>query len=130
MAQTYRIEKLYLIPIGKPRMTQRDRWAKRDCVVRYFEYKDILKDFAQKRNIHFKDGVLRARFIIPFPESYSKKKRELLMNKPHLLKPDIDNISKGVQDCLLKNDSAIWKHDVEKYWGERGCIVFAINDDV
>jgi len=30
-------------PIGKPRMTQSDRWKKRDCVVRYFNFKDEIR---------------------------------------------------------------------------------------
>ena len=33
-------------PIGKPRMTQRDRWAKRDCVLRYYAFKDSIKEQA------------------------------------------------------------------------------------
>ena len=30
-------------PVAKPRMTRRDRWAKRDIVVKYYNYKDTVR---------------------------------------------------------------------------------------
>ncbi len=34
---------VHIEPMGAPRMTQRDRWAKRPCVLRYHAFKDVLR---------------------------------------------------------------------------------------
>ena len=50
-------------PLGKPRMTQRDRWAKRPCVNRYYAYKDHLTLLANKEQYTVPDK-LSLTFII------------------------------------------------------------------
>lgn len=30
-------------PVAKPRMTKKDKWAKRPCVMKYRAYKDMLR---------------------------------------------------------------------------------------
>ena len=32
-----------ITPVPKPRMTRRDRWAKRPCVLRYWAFKDEVR---------------------------------------------------------------------------------------
>jgi Holliday junction resolvase RusA-like endonuclease len=117
-----------LNPMGKPRMTQRDKWDKRDCVLRYYEFKDELIRQYEKHKINLNDGVLRVRFVLPFPKSYKIKKRDLLRGKPHQEKPDIDNLVKAVLDSVLKDDKAVWKCVAEKVWGDTGLIIFAIDE--
>lgn len=124
----HRIEVVKIEPIGKPRMTQRDKWKKRPVVLRYHDFKDILKDAAKKKNINFNSGVARIRFVLQFPQSYSKKKCEELNGKPHRVKPDIDNLTKAVFDTLCENDSHIYKSVTEKIWGYSPSIIFAIEE--
>jgi Holliday junction resolvase RusA-like endonuclease len=113
--------------IGKPRMTNRDKFAERECVVKYWQYKERLQAFFRKNRLDLDDGVLHFRCEFSFPKSYSKKKRKLLLNKPHQVKPDIDNIAKGIMDSVLKNDSTVWKLSAEKFWGESDKIIFYIS---
>jgi Holliday junction resolvase RusA-like endonuclease len=35
---------------------------------------------------------------------------------PHTVKPDIDNLTKGLLDAVLKEDSHIWSVRTEKRW--------------
>jgi Holliday junction resolvase RusA-like endonuclease len=100
-------------PVPKPRMTRRDKWAKRDCVVNYYSFKDELK--LQGRNYELPDafGVV---FGVPFPRSYSLKKREQLLGQPHQVKPDIDNYLKALMDVFKDNDSSVWKIEARKIW--------------
>ena len=110
-------------PFPKPRMTQRDKWKKRPIVVKYHIFKDSLKHYAEEYQYNIK-GVLSLTFVIPFPESYSKKKKNDLRGNPHLLKPDLDNLVKAFKDALCVNDSHVYKYkDIEKIWGDEGKII-------
>jgi len=108
-------------PVSKPRMTQRDKWAKRPCVVKYHTYCDFVRKIAQ--NEKFKpSGAMLIEFYLPLPKSYSKKKREELMGQPHEQKPDIDNLVKGLLDALLKEDKGVHTIIASKSWAEHGSI--------
>jgi Holliday junction resolvase RusA-like endonuclease len=61
-------------------------------------------------------------FHMPMPKSWSKKKRELMLGKPHQQRPDWDNLSKAVCDALVKEDSVIWRCMATKLWAEEGSI--------
>lgn len=101
-------------PMGKPRMTRRDKWAKRDCVMRYRQWADIVRMQAPELTADPLSLWVVAYF--PFPEGYSQKKRELLKGKPHRVKPDSDNCLKSVSDILFKNDSCISDMRCVKRW--------------
>lgn len=103
-------------PIGKPRMTQKDKWAKRAAVERYWAYKDHLKVVANAVGFEMPMCNFWMVCYIPVTPSWSKKKKEKHIGTPHLLKPDFDNILKGVLDALCKNDSHIWDGRVTKIW--------------
>jgi Holliday junction resolvase RusA-like endonuclease len=46
-----------------------------------------------------------------------------LLGKPHKIKPDLDNLLKGVFDCLSENaDSHVYEVWAKKIWGEEGQI--------
>lgn len=111
---------LSLTPVSKPRMTRSDKWKQRPCVVAYRKYKDDLKE-----NIgEFKLGnALRLRFHLPMPASWSKKRRREMNGQPHQSTPDIDNLTKGILDALLKQDSHIYHTDAAKFWSDEGAII-------
>ena len=109
-------------PCAKPRMTQRDKWAKRTCVMKYFGFKDQLNMEATKKG--YKPSVpLSIVFILTMPKSWSKRKKEDMNGKPHKQVPDLDNLIKAFKDALLKQDSMIWQYGkMEKRWGCEGRI--------
>ncbi len=61
-------------------------------------------------------------FIMPMPESWSKKKKRNADGKPHRLKTrnDIDNLTKGLLDALFQEDGHIWDIKITKKWGKAG----------
>lgn len=110
---------IWIDPVPKPRMTMRDRWAKRKCVVRYFRFCDDLR--ASGASLGVGDSIF---FGIPMPGSWSKKKRKAMVGCPHDQKPDIDNLLKAVMDALVKDDCKIWQIGcIEKRWSETGFIM-------
>jgi Holliday junction resolvase RusA-like endonuclease len=113
---------LNVIPIPKPRMTQRDRWSKRPCVLRYYKYCDDLREeaFINKYNI---TSTLSMTFVLPMPKSWSKKKKREMEHQPHTQRPDLDNLIKAFQDALAKEDSYVHTYkNVKKVWGYEGKI--------
>ena len=111
-----------ITPIGKPRMTQRDKWAKRDCVVRYFNFANALRLIVPKRVIEDANGCWDLIFWMPMPRSWSKKKKALTNGQPHKVRPDGDNIFKGFLDSISQEDACVWKFSVEKRWSHEGKI--------
>ena len=108
-----------ITPIGKPRMTQRDRWHKRPATAAYWSYK------AQVRllGIELPESGYHITFVIPMPQRWSKKKRAQPAGPPHQQKPDKDNLEKALLDAVFDEDSHVWDGRVTKIWGERGRII-------
>jgi len=106
--------------IGKPRMTRRDKWAKRPCVMRYWAFKDEIKrQFAVRcGNIDKKPISLSWRAYIAMPKSWSKKKKEKHCGQLHMQKPDRDNIDKAIMDAIFKEDKCIATGKLQKYWDD------------
>lgn len=102
------------IPVPAPRQTQRDKWMKRPCVMRYREYGARLHSFINLHDMYV--GKITGIFYIPMPKSWSKKKKAMMLGKPHRQRGDWDNFMKGVQDLLLKNDAMIWAGYGETRW--------------
>jgi Holliday junction resolvase RusA-like endonuclease len=101
---------LPVCPLGKPRQTQRDKWAKRPAVLRYRAFCDAVR-------AHWPAGVpfplaCRIVFRVPIPKS----RRDLTDDQPHDQKPDVDNMTKAVLDALCTEDKAVWRVDAEKRW--------------
>lgn len=106
-----------IAPVPKPRMTQRDKWAKRPCVVKYRDYKDSIKDAVIEKKINPDDyGCLDMVFCVPMPKSWSKKKKQEYYMKPHQQRPDVDNLAKSVMDSLYEDDSAVHAITAYKIW--------------
>lgn len=104
-------------PISKPRMTQRDRWAKRPCVLRYRDWCDKVRSIAGT----LPDASLVAEvnwtaYFEP-PASWAKSRRLAAYDTPHRAKPDLDNVAKGIMDCLWpESDSGIHTMTAAKRW--------------
>jgi len=109
-------------PVSKPRMTQRDKWDKRPCVMKYWQYCDKLRAWMNVNAAEVDFEHLRVHFYIRMPKSWSKKKKKAMNYHPHKQKPDIDNILKGFMDALLKDDSGIHDIRVTKVWCDAGYI--------
>ena len=114
------MNQVYLIdikPVGKPRMTQRDKWAKRKCVVNYFAYCDALRSYVAENAMEL-TPTLDITFYIEMPKSWSKKKREAMYMKPHQSKPDLDNLVKAYCDALYDDDAGVYAIQCAKYWSD------------
>lgn len=109
-------------PCPKPRMTRADRWKKRPIVLKYWDFCNELERQAIKLEYIPGDRVSLI-FYIPMAKSWSKKKRELMLGKPHKAKPDIDNLAKAFLDALLTEDSYVYSLSAEKYWSNEPSIV-------
>ncbi len=110
-------------PHTKPRMTIRDKWKNRNCVSAYYGFKDLLVLEAKRVKLpELPSKIELVQFYIPMPESWSKRKKGIMNNKPHQTTPDIDNCNKSIFDCLLKSDSYIYSVKIEKFWSYKGYI--------
>ncbi|MFW6341277.1 MAG: RusA family crossover junction endodeoxyribonuclease [Wenzhouxiangella sp.] len=107
-----------ITPVAKPRMTQRDKWAKRPTVLRYRAF----KDHVQAMNLQLPlDGAV-VTFVLPMPASWSQRKRRELDGQPHCQKPDLDNLVKALADACFTDDSTIHTMAARKIWGASGAI--------
>ena len=112
----FQVFEFHLMPIAKPRMTQRDKWAKRPAVMRYRAFADELRFQASGQSFSLENG-LAYEFHLAMPSSWSKKKRLEKLGKLHDQKPDIDNLIKSVFDSLLEQDCVIGHiGQVKKVW--------------
>jgi Holliday junction resolvase RusA-like endonuclease len=101
-------------PVGKPRMTQRDRWQKRPCVLRYRAFADALREAAGSPPPN--PDMVMVDAHIAMPASWSDKKKRAMAGKPCRSTPDHDNISKACCDVLFKQDAGIWLGLTVKFW--------------
>lgn len=111
----------FIDPIGKPRMTQRDKWKQRPCVMRYRAFCDKLRESLAVQRITLPDAF-QIRFTIEMPASWSAKKRIEMCGRPHQSRPDLDNMLKAVCDAASKEDSTIHSVLATKVWGKCGMI--------
>lgn len=100
-------------------MTNRDRWAKRPAVLRYWAYGDELRLRLPGYEI---PASLTITFHLPMPGSWSKKKQAEMLGKPHQVRPDTDNLVKAFLDLLAVEDGYVWHVNAKKYWAQTGSI--------
>jgi len=121
-----------LTPIGKPRMTQRDKWLNppREAILKYRLSKQAMETYAMMTKFSLKDK-LECIFHLPMPKSWSNKKKERMALTPHQSKPDLDNILKFVMDTLLpQSDSNVHTIIAKKIWDFEGKIIFIENESI
>jgi len=114
-------------PLGKPRMTRRDKWAKRACVVRYRDWADKVRAIAGA--VPPAESVRRLSWVATFepPKSWSARKWAAAYGMLHRGKPDRDNIDKAILDALYpEGDAAIAAGTIEKRWGAVASLVITI----
>ena len=107
-----------IVPVPKPRMTQRDKWAKRPAVLRYRSFCDQVR----AAGLLVPEAGAHIVFHLPMPPSWSKKKRAEMIGRPHQAKPDIDNLGKALMDACLEEDQGVWDVRMTKRWAEQGGI--------
>lgn len=96
-------------------MTQRDKWAKRPCVLRYRRFKDQV----QLRRVELPQPC-HVTFWIAMPQSWPLEKRLALAGQPHRVKPDLDNLLKALCDAVHQDDAHLWDIRAEKRWAGNG----------
>lgn len=118
-------------PVAKPRMVRSDKWKKRSVTDHYWAFKDELVLQANVAGLQsLPDSIEMLIFVIPMPESWSKKKKNEYEGKPHKQTPDLDNLLKSLQDCLCNQDKHIWQiNNLGKIWGRTGKILIGVNDN-
>jgi Holliday junction resolvase RusA-like endonuclease len=64
---------------------------------------------------------LEIRAVFALPESWSRKKKDAHINRPHTQRPDADNIAKAIKDGMNRiawaDDSQVAEMTVTKHWG-------------
>ena len=108
-----------IVPVAKPRMTQRDTWKKRPCVLKYRAFKDECK----KAGIEIPIQGIHVIFFMPMPNSWSKKKKDAMRGQPHKQKPDVDNLAKALLDAIHVDDCVVWDIRITKRWWDEGKII-------
>lgn len=112
------VKRYNITPMGKPRMTQRDKWKQRPCVMRYRAFKDQVRALG----VEVPDSGATVIFYVPMPKSWTKTKRSFLDGKSHQQRPDIDNMLKALLDAVYEEDCQIWDIRVKKIWAQEGAI--------
>tara|TARA_B100001250_G_scaffold288436_1_gene250209 strand:- start:844 stop:1227 length:384 start_codon:yes stop_codon:yes gene_type:complete len=112
---------LLVTPCPKPRMTRADKWKKRSSVLKFFAFRDAVRQelkrlFALQNNHYMDFKSIEIIFYIPIPKSWSKKKKALYDDQPHEQRPDLDNLVKAWNDCVLAEDSTVWRIHATKLW--------------
>lgn len=121
IGQRHPVHVFHCTPMGKPRMTSRDRWKKRPVVERYHAFKDTLA--LQMQGFEMRKSGLHLYFLIPMPPSWSKKKRRDYHYFPHQQTPDIDNLVKAFLDAVMAEDKEVWDIRATKIWADQGGII-------
>jgi len=106
-------------PVAKPRMTKSDKWKKRPATAKYWKFVDQCR---LERVILPCFGA-HVIFVLPMPKSWSQKKKIKMNGKPHMQKPDWDNLGKAISDALYQDDSGIYDIRISKLWGLTGKII-------
>lgn len=113
------MKRLPVTPLGKPRMTQRDRWKERPAVMAYRTYCDELRLRLPRYELPVHLYIV---FHLPMPASWSNKKKQAMAGTLHESKPDIDNLAKGFMDAFKCEDKHVAVLHAEKYWAWEGGI--------
>jgi len=107
----------HIAPLGKPRMTRRDKWKKRPCVMRYREFADKLRTYfvgIDLTDVHALSWIA----YFPLPVSWSKKRKAAMRGQRHYSKPDRDNVDKAILDALFDQDSGVSHGTLTKLWDD------------
>lgn len=128
---------IFTIP-GRPHAKQRPRFSRRNG--RAFTPKETVSfesTVGQLALPHFPQpltGPVRLSILATFEpaSSWSKRKAAALLNRPHMQRPDLDNIAKSICDGLnriaFSDDQQIAEIHVRKLWGPQARTVVAVEE--
>lgn len=112
---------IQVAPVSAPRQVRSDKWKNppRPCVARYRAFRDEIERYQLEL-----DSPFSVIFKIPMPKSWSKRKKEIWDGKPHMNKPDLDNLIKALLDSVYRDsdDKHIWSFNAQKFWAYEGAI--------
>ena len=118
---------LLVAPVSKPRMTRADRWKKRQSVLKFFAFRDAIRQSSAWKTLELLDmDSFKIVFHVPMPKSWSKKKRTQYDGKPHQQRPDLDNLLKGWKDSVYEEDAIVWHVEATKLWTSRSGFITVI----
>ncbi len=100
-----------ITPLAAPRLTNRDRWKKRPVVVAYFAFRDEVR--ARRVEVPIPSRVT---FWMPMPKGWSGSKKREMDSTPHLVRPDLSNMLKALEDAVFYEDACVWSVWAEKRW--------------
>lgn len=117
---------IHLPPMAspRPRFSKRGNFVQTYMPSAYTEYKRAIRAFTPKLLLEeaLKVDVI---FVMPIPQSLSKKKRESLDGEYHTKKPDIDNLLKTVLDAcngiVWIDDNVVCNIHARKVYGLEPC---------
>lgn len=118
---------LPVTPYGKPRMTQRDKWMRRPCVVRYRQFCDAVRA-SWPAGVPYPAEGAHITFYLPMPKSWGRAKREANRGQAHQGKPDVDNLLKSLLDALHTDDAHVSDVRITKRWADVGYITITTNE--
>lgn len=119
-------------PMGKPRMTRRDKWLNppRPEILKHRLAKHGLQAYALQNRCVLQESF-KITFVLAMPDSWSKKKKAQMDGSAHRQKPDIDNLLKFVMDALLPDgDEKVHSITALKRWGYEGKVIIEQNDNI
>ena len=96
-------------PMGSVRMTQKGKWVS-GSAKKYLAYKQEVGYWLRKQCDTPIEGALQVSllFDMAMPASWSVKKKQQMLGKRVLTKPDIDNLIKGAFDSA---NGILWPDD-------------------
>ncbi|KKO51132.1 RusA family crossover junction endodeoxyribonuclease [Paenibacillus sp. DMB20] len=120
-------------PMGAVRMTQRSKWKNRSAQS-YLQYKSVVGYAAKKHFVEPINGPVATEidFYYPVPKSWSKKEKDRALKGETFptVKPDIDNVVKGIFDSLNKiaweDDNRVVALITRKYYSTQPRIVIKV----
>ncbi len=115
--------------LGKPRMTQSDKWKKRKCVMDYRHWCDQLREACPSPPPAEMIGTVEVQAYFKMPDSWSAKKKTRMDGEYMRSKPDGDNVLKGVCDALWGDDHRLGDQIVRRRWARTDltCVTFSLS---
>ena len=108
-----------ICPVAKPRMTRADKWRKRPATAKYWSFVDLCRLNRCRASL-----FRRSCDVYPaYAKVWSKKKKAVQNDKPHMSRPDLSNLLKALEDAIYSEDSVIYDIHIEKRWGYEGQII-------
>ena len=111
------VARLNITPCPKPRMTKADRWRKRPSVLKFFAFRDAVRQDESWKTFELLDmDSFEIEFHVPMPKSWSKKKKGYMNGSAHQQRPDLDNYLKAWKDSVYEEDAIVWRVKASKLW--------------